>query len=203
MSNNSGRGTVSVLLAAARPITVGVTQFPIQVNIANSQSITNLTVELALTHPSDQNLSIQLQSPNGGPSITLVFAGALTGTNIGILGASTTFQGFTIGTTFDDNATRNIFDPNANGTNANTNPYIGHFQPEGSTLDGFLRLVQQTNGTLNGTWQLVISDSTTNPNPPGFLRSLSLQFNSNMQPQGQGTVADEFFDVNLNETLTA
>ena len=37
--------------------------------------------------------------------------------------------------------------------------------------------------------------------PAGFSPEFSLQFNANMPSHGQGTVADEFFDVNSNETL--
>ena len=41
------------------------TSFPLSISITNSAVINNLTVTVALTHPGDQNLQIQLQGPDG------------------------------------------------------------------------------------------------------------------------------------------
>src|SRR5262249_23874060 len=68
VTNNAGRGTISVLLPAARPPIVSVpksTQFQVAVNVPNPQAITNLTVNLALTYPNLQELSVQLVAPDG------------------------------------------------------------------------------------------------------------------------------------------
>jgi len=172
--------------------------YPITVN--NSAAINNLTVTLALYHPNDSNLSIVLQGPDGS-KITLFGVKALSGANLGIQGASNTFPGFVIGTTFDDNATRNIFDPTAGGTNGNTNPYIGHFQAEGGSLDNFIAKVRSNNaGTLSGTWSLIITD-TAAETPPGSLVEFNLQFNSGLTSKGQATIASEFGDANGNDTI--
>ena len=110
-------------------------------------------------------------------------------------------SGVPIGTTFDDNATRNIFDPTTTGTNANANPYIGHFQAEGGSLDSFLNRVRTNNGgSLSGTWSLLITDAATET-PPGSLQQFSLQFNSGLTLKGLGSIPGEFVDPNENDTL--
>ncbi|MGA2704845.1 MAG: VCBS repeat-containing protein, partial [Isosphaeraceae bacterium] len=130
-------GTVSVLQPAALPsgaVTPGTTPFTARVNVPNQAAVTGLTVSVALTHPTDANIGLVLVAPNGD-QITLLQSGALTGANLGVFGESTTNFGVDVGTVFDDNATRNIFDPTAAGMNGNTGPAIGHFRPEGSFTD--------------------------------------------------------------------
>ena len=49
--------------------------------------------------------------------------------------------GLAVGTIFDDNATRNIFDSTTTGTNGNSaagTGYIGYFRPEFGSLKRFL-----------------------------------------------------------------
>jgi large repetitive protein len=166
-------------------------------------AIDNLTVTLDIVHAADQNLQIVLVAPkqtNGTtPSIILVnnqtnAAGTadtgvgITGANIGIFGESTTNPGIDVGTVFDDNATRNIFDPNTTGTNANGAPYIGHFQAEDGSLDSFVRSLS----TRNGTWTLEITDFRTETNP-GNVREFDLQLTANMNaPTREATIANFF-----------
>ena len=63
----------------------------------------------------------------------------ITNTGVGISGANVgtitytmnNIASYALGTTFDDNATRDIFDPNTAGTNANTAPYLGNYPARG------------------------------------------------------------------------
>ena len=182
------------------------TSFPISVsgfNAATIAALSNLTVSLSITHPTLSDISVVLQAPNGGPSITLFLnstngAGTnstgfgLSGANLGIFGQSTTNPGITfsqgdnnVATIFTDTATRNIFDATTTGTNGNAAPYIGYFRPEVGSLDVFLKSVvsaYQANSTgqpFNGTWNLIVTDFRTETTP-GFLNGVSLQFNTNM-----------------------
>ena len=127
VTNNDGRGTISVLLPAARPPVAAVpksTTFTVTVNVPNPQAITNLTVNLALTYPNLQELSLQLVAPDGehitlfknqsppGTAPAITSQGLPGGAALGVFGfAPPTAFGLDIGTVFDDNATRNIFDP--------------------------------------------------------------------------------------------
>jgi hypothetical protein len=166
----------------------GVADVPFTVNIPANElaNLSNLIVSLAITHGTDADISIVLQSPNGN-QITLVQnqdnaagtannRGGLTGANIGVINS------FAVGTTFDDNATRNIFDPNTGGTNANTAPYVGNFQPEGNALndtlvaDNLLRdfLAHEVGlgvSAVDGTWTLVVTE--VNHDTPPAARSSS------------------------------
>ena len=180
------------------------TDFFANVNITNPTQLANLdnlTVTLDLTHPTDSNIQIVLQAPNGS-AITLVenqtnAAGmnntgvGLTGANIGVFGESTTNPGIDVGTVFDDNATRNIFDPNAGGTNGNTAPYIGHFQAEDGSLDSFVKSLAASND-INGTWTLEITDFRTETTL-GNVREFDLQLTSNMNPPTRQSSIANFF----------
>ena len=134
-------GTINPGLTGTPDDTPVTTPFPVTVNVPNAAAVTGLTVTLNVIHPTMANLSIVLQAPNNGPSITLLLnqvdaAGTsntgvgISGANLGVFGESTTNPGIEIGTVFDDNATRNIFDPTTTGTNGVAAPAIGHFQPE-------------------------------------------------------------------------
>jgi hypothetical protein len=130
----------------------GTTSFTTSVSVPNPAAITDLTVSVALIHPTDANLSLVLVAPNGD-SLTLVGGGSLSGADLGVFGHTTGTPGnpgVDIPTVFDDNATRDIFDPTTNGTNGNTAPFIGHFQAElaeclrdGRRRDGSGRLRQR------------------------------------------------------------
>ena len=151
VTNNDGRGTVSVFLPAARPPVTVVPKtntFDVTVNVPNPQDIQNLTVNVDLTYPNLSEMSLQLVAPDGesitlfnyqlppgtGPAITS--QGLPGGAALGVFGyAPPNNFGIDVGTVFDDNATRNIFDPTTTGTNGNAAPYIGHFRAEAAPGD--------------------------------------------------------------------
>ena len=135
-------GTVSVLNPIARPtppIAPAVSNFEVNVNVANPADITDLTVTLGVTDTAIADLKIQLVAPGPGgvpgtgPSITLlenqnIEVGTTTvlvsnnvgaaGTSLGIFDFSPgppTIPGIYVGTVFDDNATRDIVDLNPVG----------------------------------------------------------------------------------------
>jgi subtilisin-like proprotein convertase family protein len=196
-------GTIQSGIAGANggPATPVTTSFPVSVNVSDPSAITNLTVTLALTHPTDSNLSLVLQAPNG-QTITLVLnqtdaAGnnntgvGLNGANIGVFGQTNTNPGINVGTVFDDNATRNIFDPTTGGTNGNAAPYVGHFRPELGSLNAFVQQVARS-GQFNGAWTLQITDFRAETTL-GFLREFELQFTSGMRASASpGTIASFF-----------
>ena len=114
----------------------------------------------------------------------------ISGTNLGVKTYTmNNIATYAMGTTFDDNATRDIFDSTLTGTNAISGPAIGDYQPEeaefGETLDEFL--AGELAKGINGTWTLVTNDTnmppTTPPTTPNFLINWSLSF-------GRGLTAD-------------
>ena len=161
------------------------TQIPIDVSITDPRftTLTDLDVQVALTHPNQDQVSIQLVPPTGSglQPITLFGAGTLGGANMGVL------NGNSLGTTFDDQATRNIFDNN-NGNNANTAPYIGHYRPRTASLNGTYG--GATPAQLNGQWTVVITDNTTNAGAVQSVRTLSLIFGAGMTSEGDRTVTN-------------
>ncbi len=153
-----------------------------------------------------QNLQIVLIAPNNAGQITLVSnqidaanktnngVGLPGGNAIGVFGFSSgaagTF-GTTVGTVFDDNATRNIFDPTNTGTNGNSaTNYIGTFRAEGGSLKSFLASIGSAN--INGTWKLQITNFSASTTAPvgGSLRNLSLQFSTGMSASSPSTIDD-------------
>ncbi len=203
---NSG-GPIDPGLTGTPNDTAVTTPFTQTVNVPDPAAITGLTVTLNLIHPTVGNLSIVLQAPNGGPSITLLenatdAAGAATGNglaggNLGVFGETTTNPGINIGTVFDDNATRGIFDPTTTGTNGLAAPAIGHFQPEsGESLDDFVKQVAAS-GDLNGQWTLKITDFRTETTP-GNVRNFTLQFTTGMNANSQAnTIVSGFAKAGL------
>ena len=127
VTNNAGRGTISVLQPQARPsppIAPVATDFNVTVNVPDPAEITDLIATVALTYTNLAELSLVLKAPDGD-SITLFTnqnnsAGQVISPAIGITGdalgvfdyAPPTTPGLTIGTIFDDNATRDIVDIN-------------------------------------------------------------------------------------------
>jgi subtilisin-like proprotein convertase family protein len=228
VSNNQGRGTISVLLSKARPVG---TLFGVNVNVANPAAIDHLAATLAVDEQTSlANLSATLIAPNGF-SITLFTnqnnaAGQAITPNIGISGNALGIQGFTtgatgnpgivIGTTFEDNATRDIVDlnpvnfyglpspPFTAGRGA-ASPFIGQFRPEsdfinGETLDSFVKSVALADPAAfnNGTWILDIANvSPTAPTAPltspADLRAFSLNFTKGMSVgTSEGSIANIF-----------
>jgi large repetitive protein len=127
-------------------------------------------------------------------------------------------RGIPVGTIFDDNATRNIFDPTTTGTNGNSaTDYIGYFQPEGSasedtlprlgeadTLANFVAL-EREKGDINDDWQLVITNYTSTAPAAGHLIEFSLQFSTGMTASAPKTIADTLVlgSITNNYTRTA
>ena len=211
--NGLGRGTISVLRPAALPtgiVSPGISTFNIPVQVPNPASaVNNLTVTLDLVdQQSVQNLQIVLIAPNNAGRFTLVNnqinaagtastgVGLPSGNAIGVFGFSagpTGTFGTSVGTVFDDNALRGIFDPNTTGTNGNStagaSAYIGYFRPEGGSLASFLGSIGSAN--INGTWQLQITNfsAATTPGSGGSLRKVSLQFSSGLTKGVTSTIA--------------
>ncbi len=197
-------------------VTVPVTTpFSDSVSVPNPASINDLTVTLAATdQQSIGNLQVVLEAPNGA-EITLVenqinaaaqantSVGLPTGNAIGVYGfttGATGNPGQVVGTTFDDNATRNIFDPTnaippVNGNTAVD--YVGFFRPEFGSLKNFLTSVGSAN--INNSWTLLITNYsptiTAGVANQATLSAFSLQFSTRMTtPAGvsPSSIANEF-----------
>ena len=134
------------------------TPFNITVPAGANFTVSNLTVTLDVSHPSDTELSAVLKAPDG-TLVPLFNTGGVTGVNLGI-GTG----GALLGTTFDMNSPRAL----ANGAA----PYIGSFRPAGNLGVFFGQPIQ------TGTWQLLVTDSTTNN--IGFLNKAQLTFSSGL-----------------------
>ena len=83
------------------------------------------------------------------------------GNAIGVFGfttGATGTPGINVGTIFDDNATRNIFDSTTTGTNGNSaTDYIGYFRPEFGSLKSLVCEPQSSprsaaTSTARGRW---------------------------------------------------
>ena len=168
-------------------------------------TLSNLTVSVAITDSNVSNLGLTLIAPSGD-SIILVRAQSVGGTadtsrgisgaNLGVVSAN----GYPLGTTFDDNATRRIFDPNTTGTNANTSPFIGNYRVEGSGFGGGSALTnflqQQIAKGINGTWQLqTIETSTSAPTDPSIINYWTVSFTGG---EVSGTKA---LSANINDVV--
>ena len=158
-------------------------------------------------------MNVQLIAPNG-QSITFFTnqnnsAGTVISPAIGITGNALGIQGFTtgatgnpgqvFGTTFEDNATRNIVDINpVTGARGAAAPFIGDFQTEGGSLNAFVTTVARTDPAAfnNGTWTLQItnfSNTVTAGTNPADLREFQLIFTKGMVVGPvQGGIASEF-----------
>ncbi len=209
VTNSGGRGTISVLQPTALPtstlVTPGISNFPVQVSIANPNAIDNLTVTVALTdNQTVSNLKLVLIAPGGTSSIVLVEnqidstgkaspgQGLPSGNAIGVFGFSPSGSaGTPVDTIFDDNATRSIYDSTPAPTNGNTAvDYIGYFRPERGSLQNFL---DNLNGNINGQWILQISNFSAATPVGGNLERFSLQFSSGMtEPVNPTVITDEF-----------
>ena len=189
------------------------TDFPNTVSIPDDEiaELTNLTVTVNIVHSNDSVLGLTLVAPSGDTFSLFVnqTVGSTTNTGVGLSGTNLGMITYTnnnigtyaIGTTFDDNATRNIFDPNTGGTNANTAPYIGNYRPERSfgggtnTLNGFLR--QEIAKGIDGAWKLRTIDTATSApaaTSPQFIQSWTLNFTRGLRPDSD--------DVTLPGTAT-
>ena len=181
----------------------GLSTYDDTVSVPNPGAVNNLTVAVDLTdQASVSNLNLTLVAPNGD-EITLVqnqidatgkahtSQGLPSGNAIGQFGfttGTTGTPGIPVGTIFDDNATRNIFDPNTANPVANGNSatdYIGYFRPEGGSLKSF---IASLGGDINGTWKLEITNySSANP-ASGKLNEFNLQFSTGMTASAPSTI---------------
>jgi large repetitive protein len=191
--NDSPGGTPPVVVTT--DVTFNVTAAGLGNTPGNTfTTLNDLDVRLAITHPGMDQVSITLIPPvaSGRGSVTLVNAsipgatpavpGTLTGANLGII------NGFNVGTVFDDSATRNIFDPNTGGTNANTSPYIDNYRPLGGSLAGAFAGMTATAGPdgLIGTWTIRLTDNAQNTGAVQFVNSATLIMNSRFQADAAG-----------------
>ena len=200
-------GTVSVLQPTPPPsgtVITGKLMQSVNVSVPNTSLINDLTVTIAIndTQAAVSNLSVVLIAPNNAGQITLVAnqinaagqtnpgQGLPSGSGIGV------YNGVTIGTIFDDNATRDIFDATPTGTNGNTaagTNYVGFFRPE----SGFISLssfVQSLGTKINGTWTLFIQNYSTAKTGFTSLNDFSLQFSTGLTQPSFPTVAVNQFD---------
>jgi subtilisin-like proprotein convertase family protein len=186
-----------------------VTEASIPVSISKTTGLDTLDVTVNIVDSNDADLGLTLIAPSGDTYTLLLnqvpFIGATANTGIGISGANlgvitytnNDIASYAMGTTFDDNATRGIFDSTAAGTNGVAAPAIGQYQPENfESLDTFLA-TELAKGKINGTWKLELNDTNTPPTSPpatpNFLINWSLSF-------GKGLVADNDVIIpNLND----
>ncbi len=172
------------------------------VSVPDPGAVNNLTVAVDLTdQASVSNLNLTLFAPNGD-EITLVqnqidatgkaytSQGLPSGNAIGQFGfttGTTGTPGISVGTIFDDNATRNIFDPTTTGINGNNaTDYIGYFQPEGGSLKSF---IASLGGDINGTWKLEITNYGSASPAFGELNKFNLQFSTGMIASAPSPIA--------------
>ena len=165
------------------------------------QEITDVTVNMAIVDPDMNQLQIVLVPPTGSglPELVLVENqtnnAGVTNTGVGLTGANLGVapDGEAIGTIFDDNATRNIFNVTNAGINGSAGPYIGFYQPEGGSLDQNYAGADVntgaagTRGSINGTWTIRITDFVNSTNSQ-FLENASLNFTSGFSPGIQSNV---------------
>ncbi len=181
------------------------TPFTDDVTIPGSElsSIDDLTVTVDVTDQQTvSNLSLVLVAPNGD-SITLVenqinaagkaipSQGLPGGNSIGVYGfttGATGDAGINVGTTFDDNGVRDIFDPTTAGINGNSAvDYVGTFRPEGSPggLTSLTQLIADLgSGNLNNDWTLDVTNYspaiTMGVSPQAALTGFSLHFSTGL-----------------------
>ena len=183
-----------------------IVQFPSSFNFS---TLSNLSVTVAITDASDTNLGLTLEAPSGDTIVLFVpqtqggvanTGRGISGTNVGVLSSND----YPLGTTFDDAASRDIFDPTATGTNANAAPFIGNFQTEGNRFGAGNSLVsfveQEIAKGINGTWKLeTVETSTSAPSTPSFINYWTLNFTGGRGRGSQGAER-ELDDVTLPGT---
>ena len=197
VSFNSATGPIAPG-SAANPSVPATTDFAIPVNVSTTSQfvVSNVSLTLGILHGNLGALSAMLIPPTGsGLASILLFTNQIdtsgnTNQNIGISGANLGLVPTTlvdIGTTFTDNASRDIVDINPfTGGRGASAPYIGLYRPEsGSFLTDYAGATAgaaNSPGSINGTWTLRIidnrNDTTTPPNPANQVVSGVLNFTS-------------------------
>ncbi len=204
--NDTTRGFISILHPTAlssSTVTIPETStFTDAVSGLTSSSVNDITVTIAIAdNQSVQNLRAVLEAPDG-KEVTLFLnqitdtgtstatntsVGLPTGTGVGV------FDGDALGTTFDDNATRDIFDataaiPPVNGNTAAASGYVGRFAPEAGAMSNFI-----DGGNLNGTWKLLITNESSATPVGGNLEEFSIHFSQGLtQPSSPVQIASQF-----------
>jgi subtilisin-like proprotein convertase family protein len=136
------------------------TSFPVEVDITDPlfTTVSSVAASMNIAGNNLNDLTATLEGPNGESILLFKRRGSLsTNPPTGIGGANMGMApvGEFIGTTFDDNAARNIHFGSA--------PYLGHYTPEVGTMLG--PFANDTPTALNGTWQLVITNFNTGAAP--------------------------------------
>jgi subtilisin-like proprotein convertase family protein/photosystem II stability/assembly factor-like uncharacterized protein len=166
VSNNTGMGLSDASDPGnSLPHVPGVTEFNLQVPAGTDLTeIDNISLTLSLLHDNLAQVRIELVAPDG-TRVTLLRNGVdtagnaignpqigIAGTTLGVVNYSSTipYQGANVGTTFQDNASRNIDDDSAVGS-----AYTGTYSPSGSLLQAFGGL---TAAQIAGTWKVVVTD---------------------------------------------
>jgi subtilisin-like proprotein convertase family protein len=161
----------------------GVTDFTIPVSITDTRflSLSDLKVKLDMIHGNLDELTIRLLPPVGSnlPSFTLYsnFSPPANGANMGVVTGANNSIIAAIGTVFDDTAARSIEDINPfTGARGAAGPFIGHFRPDGGSLDGTFG--GATSAQLNGNWTLEITDNKVDQGAVQFLVDASVEMTS-------------------------
>ena len=153
----------------------------------------SLSLTTAITDANLATLGLNLIAPNGD-SITLFTNQSVNGvanTAIGISGANLGIMNFfPVGTTFTDNAARDIVDINPFTGAVERRPFIGDFRPEFGSLDQFLTNEVKA-GDVNGPWTLQTIDSNTrHPSSPEVVNFWTLNITSGQSPNINVLVPD-------------
>jgi subtilisin-like proprotein convertase family protein len=213
----TGGAAVSVLVAVPPPapqpgslgpiIDGGVTNFTANfVAPPGFDFLTDLDVELTITHPNMNELSAVLIPPAGSnlPSTVLWFNGvdaggntvnqgrSLSGADLGVI------NGVRIGTVFDQQAPRSITDAN------NATPLVMHYRPIDLGFNDFNQGgLQSYEGLsaaqLTGTWTLQLRDFRAGGTPTQFVSDFKLRFTSRIS-NGMG-LDDRIIPVGNEATL--
>ena len=168
-------GTAVIVNGAGGVIDEDVKEFAVTVNLADPKfiSLTNLTVTVNLLQATLADVQIELVAPDN--TRRLLLPAGVTGTNLGIAP-----NGQPLGTVFDSRAARSILDGGA------TAPFVGTFRP----LQSLGIFNGRTPAGLNGTWRLVITDSTGASDDQ--LLGFSLNFTSGLSDTPDSLVAFTF-----------
>ena len=171
------------------------TFFPIDVNITDPKFLTatNLSVEMGLIDPTNNDISITLVPPTGSglAPVTLLnnavdnnnnaTGSGIGGANIGISGS-----GVFVGTTFSSFASSSLLPTNGGGAGS-----AGVYLPQG--LDFLDQVAGRTGAAVSGQWFIEVTsfrNHSGTPLPPNFFTTLALTFNSQASPGIDRAAAD-------------
>ncbi|HWB55077.1 MAG TPA: VCBS repeat-containing protein, partial [Tepidisphaeraceae bacterium] len=176
-------------VGSAAPYTPGVTTVSFNVTLPDSFVLSDMYVQLALTEPNFNAMEIILTAPDGSSfdlvsnavdnSNTAIPGQGLTGSALGVVTNLADPTAGIIGTTFDGNATTNIYNKNV------ASPYIGTYAPEASTPgnNALAAFDGETASQLNGIWTITFIDNVpdSSNSVPAQIDSLKVGFTSAVQ----------------------